>query len=439
MDDVDNKKVKRTSYSATFKKKVIAFADAHGNRAAGREFVVDEKNVRRWKSQRMQLSKCIGPKKCFRGPKTGRYPELEAEVVNFVKERRDRQLVVTSEIIQLKALDIARQRNIPRREFKAARGWVERFMQRNGFSLRRRTSISQKLPADFEEKLVNFQKYVIGLRRAKDYLLGQIGNTDQTPVFFDMPSNYTINEKGAKEVRLRTTGGEKMRMTVMLAITADGRKLPPYIIFKRKTIPKGERFPKGAVIRAQEKGWMTNELMVDWIRCVWLRRPGALLNLPNMLVLDAFRGHLTEEVKSILKRNKTDQVVIPGGMTSQLQPLDVSINKPFKDNLRRHYDAWLSRDDLAITPAGNIKRASLSQVTSWVLAAWEEIPEAMVAKSFKKCCISNALDGSEDDLLWDTDEEDVDYVDDSDSDSDLSDCGSEIDGQVEEVDGSDDE
>ena len=30
----------------------------------------------------------------------------------------------------------------------------------------------------------------------------------------------------------------------------------------------------------------------------------------------------------------------------------------------------------------------------------------MVAKSFKKCCTSNALYGSEDDLLWDDDKDD---------------------------------
>ena len=35
----------------------------------------------------------------------------------------------------------------------------------------------------------------------------------------------------------------------------------------------------------------------------------------------------------------------------------------------------------------------------------------MVAKSFKKCCISNTLDGMEDVLLWDYDEDDSDVDD----------------------------
>ena len=45
-----------------------------------------------------------------------------------------------------------------------------------------------------------------------------------------------------------------------------------------------------------------------------------------MLVLDAFKGHLTDSVKNQLRKMDTKLVVIPGGMTSVLQPMDVSIN-----------------------------------------------------------------------------------------------------------------
>ena len=37
-----------------------------------------------------------------------------------------------------------------------------------------------------------------------------------------------------KEVHLETTGCAKLRLTVMLAATADGRKLPPLLILKMK-------------------------------------------------------------------------------------------------------------------------------------------------------------------------------------------------------------
>jgi putative cell wall-binding protein len=46
-----------------------------------------------------------------------------------------------------------------------------------------------------------------------------------------------------------------------------------------------------------------------------------------MPVLDSFKGHVTDSVKDQLRKMKTELVVITGGMTSVLQPMDVSIDK----------------------------------------------------------------------------------------------------------------
>jgi len=84
--------------------------------------------------------------------------------------------------------------------------------------------------------------------------MGQMANADETAIYLDMPPNHTLEKKGVKEVLLKTTGCEKLRLPVMLAETADGTKLPPLLILKRKTLPKSEAFPKDVIVRAQEKG-----------------------------------------------------------------------------------------------------------------------------------------------------------------------------------------
>ncbi len=103
--------------------------------------------------------------------------------------------------------------------------------------------------------------------------MGQIGNTDETPIWLDMPHNYTVEQKGVKQVPIRTSGFETQCITVMLVITADRHKLPPFLIFKRKTPPKTPKnaklFPTVIRIRHQENGWMTNEPMLDWLENVW--------------------------------------------------------------------------------------------------------------------------------------------------------------------------
>ena len=69
-------------------------------------------------------------------------------------------------------------------------------------------------------------------------------------------------------------------------------------------------------------------------------------------------------------------------------------------------------------------RAAPSEVARWVSTARKTIPESIIVRSFKMCCISNALDRSEDDILWEDDGEDKDYSDRvTDNDSVMSDDG----------------
>ncbi|KAJ8361947.1 hypothetical protein AAFF_G00409250 [Aldrovandia affinis] len=158
--------------------------------------------------------------------RSGRFQEIDKRVCEYVTEKRNDGMPITRAVIQLKALEIAKDLNIPPTEFKASFGWCRRMMRRNGLSLRRRTSLAQRLPSDFREKLLSYQRYVIKLRKKHSYPLDQMGNADQTPVFFDMPTSVTVHKKGDKSVIVRSTGNEKSRVTLMLACLADGTKLP---------------------------------------------------------------------------------------------------------------------------------------------------------------------------------------------------------------------
>jgi hypothetical protein len=87
--------------------------------------------------------------------------------------------------------------------------------------------------------------------------------------------------------------------------------------------------------------------------------------------------------------------------------MDVSINKPFEDRLRQQYLTWIADPARELTETGKVKCAAPSEVAQWVSAAWKAIPESIIVRSFKKCSISNGLDGSKDDV-WEDDVEDKD-------------------------------
>ena len=129
---------------------------------------------------------------------------------------------------------------------------------------------------------------------------------------------------------------------------------------------------------------------------VWHRRPGGLLKKRSLLVWGMFRAHLTNNNKTYAKYRNTDLAVIPGGLTSLLQPLDVCLNKPFKDRLRGKWINWMNEEAGRVTKGGNLAKPVITVIARWIKEAWDDIPGDMVKSSFLKTGIANSIDGSED-------------------------------------------
>ncbi|CAI7810822.1 unnamed protein product [Closterium sp. NIES-54] len=119
----------------------------------------------------------------------------------------------------------------------------------------------------------------------------------------------------------------------------------------------------------------------------------------SLLVLDSYRGHLTEGVKEKFRELNCVPAVIPSGCTAEVQPLDVSINKSFKASIRQQYQKWFQEEGQEqLTAAGNLKKPPPAVVLRWVSRAWKAVPAELIKRAFLTCGISNALDGSEDGL-----------------------------------------
>jgi hypothetical protein len=110
---------------------------------------------------------------------------------------------------------------------------------------------------------------------------------------------------------------------------------------------------------------MDEALMNKWVSEVWTRRPGGLRNVRSLLVFVSMRTDLVESVKQqLLDRRNT---VIPGGCTKLLQPLDVSLNKPFKDNLKYEWESWMQVDEEhSVTATGRMRAATPGLLCRWV-------------------------------------------------------------------------
>ncbi|KAG7171705.1 Pogo transposable element-like 90, partial [Homarus americanus] len=89
----------------------------------------------------------------------------------------------------------------------------------------------------------------------------------------------------------------------------------------------------------------------------------------GLLAPDKYESHLVDSVTAGIRKENTDTAVIPGGLTSLVQPLDVSINKPFKDALKDH----ISEDPRAgHSPILHNKTNSLLTQNITFTSGWKE-------------------------------------------------------------------
>ena len=371
--------MRRKSYTAYFKLDVINHAKTFGTRAAALKFEVRECIIRKWKQQEERLTACNRYKRAFRRVEP-KWLELEEILKNWVIDKRNQNRGVTTMMIRQEAVQVAR--NLGLEGFSAGLHWCQNFMKRSGFVIRRRTSVGQPLPDDSKEKIRMFREFV--MTELTEISPESLGNADEVPVPFDIVMNQTVESKGKDHVFISSTGHEKSNFIVMLSVLATGEKLKPLIVFKRKTVPK-ESFPEGIVVKANPKGWMTAPLMKEWLLECSNERPNRDMNpTKSMLILDSARCHITDVIKEEIQKS-SKLAVIPGGLTKFLQPLDLSVNKPFKENLRKCWEVWMSDPENAqYTNNGRKKRASCTIVAEWVKSSFEAISTSTIINWFHK-------------------------------------------------------
>ncbi|KAK7934312.1 hypothetical protein WMY93_005208 [Mugilogobius chulae] len=216
---------------------------------------------------------------------------------------------------------------------------------------------------------------------------------DEVPLTFDIPVNRTVEKTGTRTVPILTTGNEKSSFTVVLGCQANGQKLPPMVIFKRKTLPK-EKFPAGVIIKANPKGWMDEDKMSEWLSEIYVKRPGDFFHKhPSLLICDSMRAHLTDAVKKEVKQTNSSLSIIPGGLTKELQPLDVCVNRAFKVKLRAAWEQWMTEGEHTFTKTGRQRRASCATICQWIVDAWAKVSVSTVVRAFRKAGIISELPG----------------------------------------------
>ena len=312
------------------------------------------------------------------------YYRIEKIVDEWIVNQRKVKKRVTRRSIKNFAKTCVDNTSDVERRFDANNGWLSRFMVRYNWTRRRRTSVCQKLPPEYEKKIANYVYFVRKQRKEKAYDLGDIYAADETAVWLNCLPDDTIDHKGSKEVSVKTTGHEKAKITVMLTASPK-RKMKPFVLINRiRPIKALEKFK--TQLNICYSGKMTS--MNDQLTAVYLRntfpKNRLVAGKPKLLAWDSFRCHNSEATKKVLCELGLDVAMVPGGTTKYIQAPDVSWNRPFKKSLVEQYDDWMSDEaNMELTKGGNLKPPTFTTVCTWIANAWKNVTMEIVEKSFK--------------------------------------------------------
>jgi DDE superfamily endonuclease len=234
------------------------------------------------------------------------------------------------------------------------------------WSERKATKAAQKLPNDWEDVCERAFLRRANIIKEEDIPVYLVVNSDQTGVVYGPGSKLTWAPRGSKQVSL-IGADEKRAFTALLSISANGFVLPIQAVFEGLTekscpspaaphyadcIKAGFRF-----VPSEKKGnhWSNQRTMrrfVDEILAPYLDAQKTHIGRPqsqkSLWIIDVWAVHRSDEFISWMRDNHPTILIdfVPGGCTGISQPLDIGINRPFKQSIKVSYHADLVDDFL---------------------------------------------------------------------------------------------
>ncbi|HJY15922.1 MAG TPA: transposase [Nitrososphaeraceae archaeon] len=193
---------KRRQWNAREKLMVVFYHEnGHSIRAIANKYNIEPKQVRNWKNKKNELMHAAPYNQKLNVGARPKYPQLEEELLEWFRELRKQLKTVTRYMIGTKARSLASKQEYRTlypdiHNCKFTHKWIDGFMSRHLLVNRRHTTVAQRLPKEYKEDQQAFLSYILYRRIEYNYPLSLIGNIDETPMTFNLPSQTTIEERG---------------------------------------------------------------------------------------------------------------------------------------------------------------------------------------------------------------------------------------------------
>ncbi|XP_069961423.1 uncharacterized protein [Cherax quadricarinatus] len=294
-------------------------------------------------------------------------------------------------------------------EFKASRGWFERFKKRSGIHnvVKHGEAASSDKPAT-EEFVDEFKEYI----EVEGFLPKQVFSCDETGLFWKkMPKRTYITQE---EKALPGHKPMKDRLTLLFCGNASGDfKVKPLLVYHTEN---PQVFKKNNVIKsklcvmwkANNTAWVTRQIFVDWVIEVFGPSVKKYLQenklpLKCLLVLDSAPAHPPDLEDQLLEEYSFIRVkFLPPDTTPPIQPM----NQQVISNFKKLYTKAVFERCFEVTSGTELtlrefwrNHFTILHCISLIDKAWQEVTSRTINSSWRKlwpeCVLQKDLEGFE--------------------------------------------
>lgn len=295
--------------------RIALFALCDGLHQASRVFSTDVQLIRAWVRE--------AKKRLKRTEQEQKVSDNGGDrMVAWVLSMREQQLPITESNLFHKASTLKKRGSFSD-SFRISYDWAVSFMLQHRLGVRsigREATLARTLPLSLEAKIKSFREFAQKVIQVNKLSGSTVAVMDELCLFVDL---RLVQDKFRRSDALELTGSLPL-VTVYLTVLADGIMLPSLVLANRQLAEIA--LPEFILLEAGPESLLVEEALDLWTNKVWLPHvSGPTQRNKSMLILDRHREHLGDSFLTSISGSGTLPVVIPGGCSFHLQPLEVCV------------------------------------------------------------------------------------------------------------------
>ncbi|XP_052440545.1 pogo transposable element with ZNF domain isoform X2 [Carassius gibelio] len=250
------------------------------------------------------------------------------------------------------------------------------FFLRHDLGLQAFATSSKLLPCKSQELVSTFSSFLKNQVKSESFSLSSIGAMEELSIFVDMEQ---LDEASADSSSMlsafKLMGTTDPLIDVVFTALADGTILSTMVFLRGELLKEDtSSLPDFLILEARPEGFTDEERLQLWLDKVWCRHINPSSGGKGLLIMDTYKGHMSNEFLVMLNSVNTLPGLIPRSCSRRLQPLEACMGPVLREFMQARWSEHVTKAPQELVGA---KPADLALLLSrWLI----EVLDVLIAE-----------------------------------------------------------